>query len=214
MDSERWGLGPPVKMERAGKKVGGVYNRIIRKHYKHEYAILVRVTTAVPDASVLITLAKVRRVHLLKQVYGRAIIGPTVKREVIDEGKRVGAPGVQHVEQALQDGWLRTTRASKSAQKRMQRLLRTTHLHKGEIEAISIAQEHDYVLVVDDKEARHVAHAMGITYIGTAGVLLQAFREGHLTLAELEDTIEDLARVLWLSPSVIARILKMAREES
>jgi hypothetical protein len=57
-----------------------------------------------------------------------------------------------------------------------------------------------------------MASALGITYLGTAGVLLQAFRQKHLTLEEFEDAVGDLTRVLWLSPTVVATILKRAWE--
>jgi hypothetical protein len=35
-----------------------------------------------------------------------------------------------------------------------------------------------------------------------------------LSLGEFEDAIGDLTRVLWLSPTVVAAILKVAREET
>jgi predicted nucleic acid-binding protein len=168
---------------------------------------------AVLDASVLITRAKIRRITLLKALYGQALIGPTVKREVVDEGKRLAAPGVQQVEQALQDGWLRIATIGRSERGVQARLAKTTSLHRGEIEVISIAKKHGIILVVDDKEARSVANALGISYLGTAGVLLQAYRQNHLSLGEFEDAIGDLTRVLWLSPTVVATIFKMAREE-
>jgi uncharacterized protein len=166
---------------------------------------------AVLDASVLITLAKIRRIDLIRLVYVQGIIGPMVKHEVVDEGKRIGAPGVQLVEQALQEQWLVVLRPR--SQRLAERLLRTTRLHAGEIEAMSIAHEHKAMVIVDDKEARHVADALGITYIGTAGLLLQAYQKKHLSIAEFEDAVTDLTRVLWLSPTVVANILRKAREE-
>jgi len=52
----------------------------------------------IADASVLITLAKTRRIGLLKTLYGEVIIGPIVRAEVIDRGKEVKAPEVRLVE--------------------------------------------------------------------------------------------------------------------
>jgi predicted nucleic acid-binding protein len=168
---------------------------------------------AVLDASVLITLAKICRVTLLKDLYGRAVIGPIVKKEVVDEGKRLAAPGVQYVEQALQDGWLAIATIGRSERDLQERLAKTTTLHLGEVEAISIAKKRDITIVVDDKEARSVANALGIQYLGTAGVLLHAYRQKHLALGEFEDAIGDLTGVLWLSPTVVAAIMRLAREE-
>ncbi len=132
---------------------------------------------------------------------------------MVDQGRRLGAPGVQHVEQALQDGWLSLARPSRSERQLQERLSRTTSLHEGELEAISIANRRDLLLIVDDKEARSVAGAYGVRYLGAAGMLLQAYREGQLTLEGFEEAIKDLTRVLWLSPTVIVTLLKLAREE-
>jgi predicted nucleic acid-binding protein len=88
----------------------------------------------------------------------------------------------------------------------------TSRLDDGEAEALALASRRKLLLVVDDKEARHVAEALGIAYIGTAGVLLEAYLRQHLTLAGLEDVLTDLTKVLWLSPTVVAAVLKKARE--
>src|SRR5882762_7759199 len=66
----------------------------------------------IADASVLIALAKMRRLALLKLVYGDALIGPQVKAETVDAGKRILAPGVERIERALDDGWLQVARLS------------------------------------------------------------------------------------------------------
>ncbi len=164
------------------------------------------------DASVLIVLAKLRRMQLLRTVYGAVLLGPVVHREVVIEGQRVHAPGIEQVEQALDTTWLRVVRPTPAEQKLTVRLSKTTRLDHGETEALALAARRNLLLIVDDKEARHVAAALGVSYIGTAGVLLEAYLRHQLNMAELEDTMEELTRVLWLSPSVVAAILKKARE--
>lgn len=52
---------------------------------------------------------------------------------------------------------------------------------------------------------------MAAEYVGTAGMLLEAFFRGF-SLEELERIVVDLSKVLWISPSVVAAILKSARE--
>jgi predicted nucleic acid-binding protein len=168
---------------------------------------------AVVDASVLIVLAKTRRLELLKALYRRVIVGPVVKREGIEAGKRIRARGVELLEQALGDGWLRLVRPTGTESKLAQRLLRVSNLHAGEAEALALAERRGLLLIVDDQEARNTAGRLGIQYLGAAGVLLYARRQGYLTLEELEDAVHDLAGVLWLSPSVVATVLKRAREE-
>jgi predicted nucleic acid-binding protein len=166
----------------------------------------------VADASVLIALAKMRRLNLLKDVYGDTILGPAVKTEVVDQGREIGAPGVEQVEKALEAGWLRVVRLSVKEQRIMQGILRATRLDEGEAESLALAQSRNATLIVDDKDGRGMAATLGVAYQGTAGVLLEAFLKGRLSFEELEDTVQDLNRVMWLSPAVVAEILSRARE--
>jgi predicted nucleic acid-binding protein len=66
--------------------------------------------------------------------------------------------------------------------------------------------------VLDDKEARAMAEAMGVQYVGTAGVLLTAFVKGYHTHDELATAVRDVGMVLWLTPNVVAENLRRARE--
>lgn len=165
------------------------------------------------DASVLIALAKIRRLDVLQRVYGSGLIGPVVYQEVVEAGRRVGALGVEQIEHAIDLGWLRVAHPTPAERRLATRLLRASRIHQGEAEALAIAKQRKRPLVVDDKEARSMAGALRLDYVGTAGVLLEALLSGKMTLEELEDAIVDLARVIWLSPEVVASILKMAREE-
>jgi hypothetical protein len=42
-----------------------------------------------------------RKLDLLKLGYGDVLIGPQVKAETVDAGKRISAPGVERIEKAL-----------------------------------------------------------------------------------------------------------------
>jgi len=64
------------------------------------------------------------------------------------------------------------------------------------------------VVILDDRAARSFAEVMGITFLGTAGMLFHAFVKKYLTLAELENAVEALSQTIWLSPAVVADILK------
>jgi len=43
-------------------------------------------------------------------------------------------------------------------------------------------------------------------------MLFQGFVRKHLTLAELEDAVQELSQTIWLGPAVVAEVLKKARE--
>jgi predicted nucleic acid-binding protein len=170
-------------------------------------------SSAVADASILIVLAKIRQMHLLSALYGSALIGPIVYEEAVVQGRQVRALGVEQIEQALAEGLLQIARPAAVERQLTTRLLRTTGLDDREAEAIALASSRHLILIVDDKEARHTAAALGIEYIGTAGMLLRAYFGKHLNMEELEDAVAELTKVLWLSPGIVAEILRQARGE-
>ena len=93
-----------------------------------------------------------------------------------------------------------------------QRLMTRSRLHPGEAESIALARVRGLRLVVDDKEARSVAAVEGVDHVGTLGALLEAYLQRHMDLGELETTVRDLSQILWLSPVVVAEVLRLARE--
>ena len=167
----------------------------------------------VTDASPLIALAKLRRLRLLNDLYGVVLICPAVESETIDAGRAVHARGVEQIETALEDGWLRLARLSAHERDMTQRLTRRSRLGRGEAESIALASARRLRLIVDDKEARSVAAAARVEHLGTAGTLLEAHLRQRLDFGELETALSDLADVLWLSPAVVVEVLRLAREE-
>ena len=165
----------------------------------------------VADASALIVLAKIGRLSLLREQYGTIVIGPALEAEVILQGRRRRAAGMAEVEHALAEGWLRLVPLTPIERRQASHLQKQPGLDVGEAEALSLAANRKLRVVIDDKEARHAAEAMGLSYLGTVGVLLDGRRAGHLTLDEFEDAIASLTAVLWLSPSVVVKALKIAR---
>ncbi len=165
----------------------------------------------ITDSSPLIGFGKIQRLELLKRLYGDVVIGPTVKKESVDAGRAIRALGVEQIEAALSDGWIRVVRPTAKERGLTRRLLNRSRLHKGEAESIALASERNLFLVVDDKEARSMAKTLGVEHAGSAGVLLEAFLNDRLSLIELERAILELSKVLWLSPAVVAEILSRAR---
>ncbi|MBI3049211.1 MAG: hypothetical protein HYY76_12965 [Acidobacteria bacterium] len=44
--------------------------------------------------------------------------------------------------------------------------------------------------------------------------MLEGFVAGHLDIGQLEGAVEELAQTIWLSPAVVAEVLRRAREVS
>ncbi len=167
----------------------------------------------VADATVLIALAKMSSLELMKRAYREVLIGPIVKAETVDAGKRISAVGVEHIEQAIDDGWLKIARLSAKEKKVCRIILTRSRLDDGEAESIALASSRRLTVILDDKEARSFAAAMRVDFFGTAGLLLDAFQRKLLTSNEIEDAVQQLSKTIWLPAQVVAQILKIAREE-
>jgi predicted nucleic acid-binding protein len=94
----------------------------------------------------------------------------------------------------------------------VQRILKNSRLHEGEAESLAISKSRGLPVIQDDKEERMCAEMLGVELTGTAGVLLEAFIKGNMKQEQLEEAIKDLSATIWLSPAVVAEILKRARE--
>lgn len=82
-------------------------------------------------------------------------------------------------------------------------------LHRGELEAMILAQEINADLVVmDDFLARKKAKRLGLRVIGTVGILLLAHRRGLLSATKVEDCLVELTEKhgLYLSAEMLTDI--------
>lgn len=146
---------------------------------------------AVSDASPLIALLRVRRVELLREVFGRVVVPDAVWHEIAEAGKdKAGGEGFASLK------WI--DRCSVSDQSLVS-LLRQ-NLGAGEAEAIVLAREAgaDF-LIMDERLGRTAAKNLGLNVVGLVGVLSEARRRGILQDAdELMDRLRDGAG-FWLS---------------
>lgn len=77
---------------------------------------------------------------------------------------------------------------------------------------ITLARSLSARVLIDDKKGRIVAQGLGVEYLGAAGVLLWARFEHLITAVEFETDLFSLSNILWLSPSVVATLLKTSRD--
>ena len=166
----------------------------------------------VADATPLIALTRIHRLELLRELYERVLIGSSVKTETIDAGGETRSLGVEQLEAAADAGWLGVATTTDAENDLVRRLARRSHLHRSEAESVALARVRELSLVADDKEARSLARTLGVPLIGTAGVLLEGYLRRSFGLDSLEKALRDLGETLWLSPSVVAEVLRRARQ--
>lgn len=148
----------------------------------------------------------------MKDLYGTVMIPPKVKEECIDKGKAIGAPDAYEIEKAVQEGWIREATLDKRSRARIEQLMRRAQIGQGEAEALILARAKKLPVILDEADARAVARGLKIEYKGTVMVLYEAFIRRLVRYEELGVILTDLSKVLWVSPAVIAEILRRAQE--
>jgi predicted nucleic acid-binding protein len=109
----------------------------------------------IADASVLIALAKMRRLDLLHSVYGDVMIGPRVKVEMLDAGKGILAPGAERIEKAMDDGWLQVARESSKEKNTAHGIVSKGGLDAGEADSLALASSRKVMIILDDRTHDH-----------------------------------------------------------
>ena len=159
----------------------------------------------VADTGPLIALARVGRLELLQQRYGRVVVPPTVHAELALDSDR---PGARVLSDAFNAGWLTVGSVTNAGLVReLARLL-----DPGEAEAIALAeQEAARFLLVDDARGRRIARSYDIAVVGVAGVLLAAKSRGEISA--VGPILEALSNTGYrLSHRLIAAVLARADE--
>ncbi|MEW6096854.1 MAG: DUF3368 domain-containing protein [bacterium] len=157
----------------------------------------------VSNATPLISLAKINKLHLLKSMYGTLYIPEAVYEEIALKGKE--RSGAQEVEKAE---WIKREKV----QNRLSiNILRAT-LSAGESETLVLASELNGDLVLlDEKPARIMADRIGINKTGTLGILVAA-KSGGL-ISEVKPYVDELiAKDFRVSNELYLEILKQAGE--
>lgn len=127
----------------------------------------------VSDTTPLSQLAKVGKLNLLHDIYGKIIIPQEVYHEVTTGNH----PAVNLVQLA---DWIE--RRTISSSEKVSTLKTITNLGWGECAAMILAEELEAdQLLIDDLEARRVALSRNLKITGTLGILLVAKQLGLIT---------------------------------
>jgi predicted nucleic acid-binding protein len=140
----------------------------------------------VSNASPLINLARIGKLDLLYQLYGKLTVPSAVWQEVVIEG--AGQPGADDVKAAT---WIRTQTVTN---KELVRALQQG-LDAGEAEAIALALEIGAkLLLMDERLGRETARHLGLRYTGLIGVLIEAKHRGLIGAVKPQlDALRNLA---------------------
>lgn len=153
------------------------------------------------NASPLIVLAKVGRLELLYKMAASILIPEAVRAEIL------AGPASDPARQALELGWGREVTVSEIPAEILK-----WGLGAGESEVLAAALEHDGARVVlDDAQARTCGAILGLSVMGTVGVIMRAKVRGLLSAAG--PVISELQSAgLWIDAVTIHDALKSLGE--
>ena len=167
----------------------------------------------VSNAGPLIALGKLGQLSMLLTLYGDILMPHQVYNEVVINGLRLGADDAPAVDFLVQQSYIQIVEVVLPAPLPVW----AQSLDAGEIEVILLGQQQAAAWVlIDNEHARKAAREVGLPLKGTVGLLLEAWRQGHLALQAFELLIQEIKRRpdLWISAQLCDRALEQARQEA
>ncbi len=157
------------------------------------------------NSSPLILLAKISKISLLEDLYGKITIPYEVYNEVIVKGKNENYSDAALIEKHINE-FIFVKDVADDYKKEAEKL--KSILGSGESEAIALClQEKSRLLLMDNSEPRKVAQIKGIKCRSTPGILLEALKNKIITFGEYQSMIKELSKYAWLSGDIVAYFL-------
>jgi len=155
----------------------------------------------VADAGPLIALARIDALGLLARKNLKVLVPAQVAAECTSQTDR---PGADLIQKAIDQGVLQVISPVKDDERVI-----TPGLDEGERTAITLALARQAVLLIDDRIGRRQAVALGLTVIGTLGILLSAKRRGEVhAIAPMLGQFHAVG--YFISPALAERALELA----
>jgi predicted nucleic acid-binding protein len=164
------------------------------------------------DASTLIYLAKADTFAEAEACVGRMAVPPSVWREAVDAGERLGYPDVPRIRAAEQVRILGRVELTASQQDVAAAIAAEHRLGVGESEVLALATSGGRALV-DEGRAARAAHALGIVPVSTLFLPVLGRRRRALSTREATDLLRKLAIVTGARAEVVFELELHIRKE-
>jgi predicted nucleic acid-binding protein len=147
------------------------------------------------NATPLIYLTKIGLSKIFEELKNEKLTSPSVKREVVDEGKRKGVADATVLEKLFLKGVFKIVEPKNKVF--LETLLQAKGLHRADAEVLTIAKEHGGTAIIDDEVARKTAKVYGISYAGTPYILAKAVSEKVITKEKAKQAINEMVYAGW-----------------
>ena len=150
---------------------------------------------AVSDAGPLIHLAQIKKLFVLKALFGTVIIVPKVKCEVVDEGIRLGHEDALTARSAVEEGWIEVRKPTSETTKRAEKLAKDENISASDAQTLMLAKEQRVpVLLTDERPLSNLSKMHGLKVWNTWTILLEALAKGLIEEADIETAVDELGK--------------------
>ena len=162
----------------------------------------------VSDTTPLISLMKVSKLSLLRDLFGEILIPEAVFQESTTK-----ALHKNEAEEIKRSDYIRVVAVKD--RERISLIQRVTGLDLGETEAIVCAEENNAdIILIDELKGRQVAQNMNLTMSGSMGVLTAAYEKGLISSDEVEEALSVLRKSNQrISEKLIETVLKRIKAQ-
>jgi predicted nucleic acid-binding protein len=164
------------------------------------------------DASTLIYLAKADVFEAAQHCVPTILVPPSVWREAVDEGERIGALEIPRIRAAADTGSLRLVELSEREEALASAIAGAERLGAEESEVLALAMRVGRA-IVDEGRAARVAEARGVTVVSTLFLPVLGRRKGALDQEQAVELLRKLAIVIGPRAEVVYAIEQHLRTE-
>lgn len=166
------------------------------------------------DSGPIVHLSRVGKLELLKELFSSVVkelfssveIPLSVYREVVEEAKALGKRGVNAIEMAIKDGWIKTVELGERDP--VGKLAKAESIQLEDAEVVYLAKKRSASLVTNDGWLIAVARSLGIRTLWTTTLILLAIKRGKISKKEGKELLRELVLSgLYIRPDIYATLL-------
>jgi len=168
---------------------------------------------AVADSGPLIHLAQADQIRLLRAIFREVLIVPQVKREVVDEGIRLGYSDAKLVADAIALGYIVVHKITNRVARRASKLSEEERISQTDAETLSLAHGLRKPLLTDERTLSKLGKMYHLEVWNTWTILLEALRRTLIGKEKIEAAIREVEQKRHkLSPDT-AKVIRDAVEK-
>jgi len=153
------------------------------------------------NSTPLIYLTRVSLAKFFKEIPGEKFTTTRVFNEVVEEGKKKGAPEASVLESLFKEEIIKVRNPNDKeylkSVKKMSAESERQPLHEAEAEVLCLAKELNGTAIADDQVARSVARLLGIELHGTGYILGKISATDKIKKEELMEKVKEMRDEGW-----------------